>query len=135
MQGSFPTAVVEMRDSLIVATMDVYKTSMAQLLPTPTKSHYLFNLRDVARVMGGLLMLPSSNLSTGSAAKEKYMRLWTHEIMRVFYDRCELIPLQAHVNFISEVDTANDSRVLAKDWGLGPLPTARSGTVAVETGT
>jgi dynein heavy chain len=77
-----------MRDSVILATMDVYKTSMSLLLPTPTKSHYLFNLRDVARVMGGLLMLPSSSLGSGAAAKEKYLRLWTHEIMRVFYDRC-----------------------------------------------
>lgn len=85
-----------MRDSIILSTMDVYKTSMSLLLPTPTKSHYLSNLRDVSRVMGGLLMLKSSQLDSGAAGKEKYMRLWTHEIMRVFYDRCDLTVTLQH---------------------------------------
>ncbi|GFH11922.1 uncharacterized protein HaLaN_07507 [Haematococcus lacustris] len=41
----------EMRDSVVDATLAVYKKVMASLLPTPTKSHYTFNLRDISRVM------------------------------------------------------------------------------------
>ncbi len=43
--------VQDMRDSVVESTLDVYKKVMSSLLPTPTKSHYTFNLRDISRVM------------------------------------------------------------------------------------
>lgn len=68
---------------LVAATMAVYKESIAQFLPTPTKSHYVFNLRDFARVIRGVLLVPASNMSE----PDKLIRLWIHEVYRVFYDR------------------------------------------------
>ena len=68
---------------MVQATMHVYQAACAGFLPTPTKSHYVFNLRDFARVMRGILLIPSSRMEdTG-----KLLRLWTHEVYRVFNDR------------------------------------------------
>ncbi|KAK6187847.1 hypothetical protein SNE40_005782 [Patella caerulea] len=68
---------------LVQATMAVYKEAVEKFLPTPSKSHYVFNLRDFSRVVRGVLLLPASNMQEA----EKLMRLWVHEVYRVFYDR------------------------------------------------
>ena len=63
--------------------MHVYKAVVEKFLPTPSKSHYVFNLRDFARVVFGVLLVPSTHLQDG----DKLIRLWIHEVYRVFYDR------------------------------------------------
>lgn len=47
----FPEPCKKLGAGIIVATLDIYSQSMSKLLPTPTKSHYTFNLRDFARVI------------------------------------------------------------------------------------
>jgi len=56
---------------------------MAEMLPTPLKSHYLFNLRDYAKVVYGVCMGDKDTVSS----LEILVRLWTHECWRVFADR------------------------------------------------
>ncbi len=69
--------------SAISSTIEIYNDISAELLPTPARPHYLFNLRDVSKVFQGILMVKSLHCSN----KESFMRLWIHEISRVFYDR------------------------------------------------
>lgn len=65
------------------ATNEVYRAAMENFLPTPAKCHYTFSLRDFARVIKGVLLVPASRMQD----PDKLIRLWVHETYRVFYDR------------------------------------------------
>ncbi|KAK0049220.1 dynein heavy chain 3 axonemal-like isoform X1 [Biomphalaria pfeifferi] len=81
--NGFDGSFVRNGKMLVSATMGVYKDAISNFLPTPTKSHYVFNLRDFSRVIRGVLLVPPAEMTDG----EKLMRLWVHEVYRVFYDR------------------------------------------------
>ncbi|ELW62513.1 Dynein heavy chain 3, axonemal [Tupaia chinensis] len=68
---------------LVQATKTIYRAAVENFLPTPSKSHYVFNLRDFSRVIQGVLLCPHTHLQD----VEKLIRLWIHEVYRVFYDR------------------------------------------------
>jgi dynein heavy chain len=56
---------------------------MEKLPRTPLKFHYIFNLRDLSKVYEGLLNTTVDKFQT----REKFIRLWRNESMRVFSDR------------------------------------------------
>ncbi|KAJ1478475.1 P-loop containing dynein motor region D3-domain-containing protein, partial [Baffinella frigidus] len=78
-----PGVVKGMKDNMLKSTLEVYDQALLTLLPTPAKSHYLFNLRDFGRVINGILMTDTEVMTDGM----QVVRLWLHETMRVFYDR------------------------------------------------
>jgi dynein heavy chain len=79
----FDGSFVRAGKMVVQATMEIYKQTIENFLPTPSKSHYVFNLRDFSRVIRGILLCPSNVMKE----EKKLQRLWIHEIYRVFYDR------------------------------------------------
>lgn len=56
-EGEFATEVTELQLPLVSAAIAVYYRMCGSMLPTPAKSHYTFNLRDLSKVEGIILSL------------------------------------------------------------------------------
>ena len=98
---------------IVAATIEVFRTVSDALLPTPAKSHYTFNLRDLSKVTttGRALSLVAARHVHSRAdlavclcslqviqgvlgvapdlveSQDKMIQLWIHEEQRVFKDR------------------------------------------------
>lgn len=65
------------------ATINLYNAIAENFLPTPTKSHYMFNMRDISKVIQGIYIFDKFYCDS----KLTIFRLWVHESLRVFHDR------------------------------------------------
>jgi dynein heavy chain, axonemal len=70
-------------DAIVRATIEVYTKVSTDLLPIPSKSHYLFSLRDLSKVFQGIYGCYLEAITS----KEQLVALWVHESQRVFSDR------------------------------------------------
>ncbi|GLI59150.1 hypothetical protein VaNZ11_000978 [Volvox africanus] len=73
----------QLGERLTDVTLELYNFIIDKLPPTPSRFHYIFNLRDLSRIYEGLL------LSVGDCFKtpEQFLRLWRNESLRVLHDR------------------------------------------------
>uniref|UniRef100_A0A8C8Z9L8 Dynein axonemal heavy chain 6 n=1 Tax=Prolemur simus TaxID=1328070 RepID=A0A8C8Z9L8_PROSS len=79
----FPPAVKQTAPNIVEASVEIYNRMSVDLLPTPAKSHYVFNLRDLSKCVQGILQC-----DPGTIREEiQIFRLFCHECQRVFHDR------------------------------------------------
>lgn len=68
---------------IVSSTIFIYKSLQNTLKPTPQKSHYIFNVRDISKVINGTMCLRKESVDS----KRMFPKIWIHETMRIFYDR------------------------------------------------
>ena len=81
--SGFGEPIVKCLDDIVEATQRVYNAVANNLKPTPSKSHYTFNLRDMSKIFSGLC----SAQQKSTTQVLDLIRLWIHENKRVFGDR------------------------------------------------
>jgi len=75
--------LIQQVHSLTAATIDLWDKVKAKMLPTPSKFHYIFNMRDLSRVFQGIMFCPVDVV----ARESNLVHLWKHECDRVFCDK------------------------------------------------
>ena len=77
--------VSKMNENIVRSTIWIYEQvqSVKELLPTPAKAHYIYNLRDISKIFLGL----SRGCSISLINQHSFIKLWAHECMRIFSDR------------------------------------------------
>jgi len=79
----FSPSLKKLQEPCISGTIELFQHIIGELLPTPTRCHYTFNLRDVSKVFQGML-----SVTPKSCQKEDTLaKLWVHECARCFHDR------------------------------------------------
>ncbi|KAL6467190.1 hypothetical protein MHYP_G00249940 [Metynnis hypsauchen] len=81
--SDFPAAVKQAAGSIVDAAVEIYHRMSVDLLPTPAKSHYVFNLRDLSKCVQGMLQCEPGTVQD----QNQIFRLFCHECQRVFHDR------------------------------------------------
>lgn len=81
--SDFTKSIWNLAEPVVLAAVTMYERISQELLPTPAKSHYVFNLRDLSKCIQGVLQADTTSYTT----QIQILRLFYHESMRVFHDR------------------------------------------------
>ena len=84
--NQFDTKISKLKDKVIDATLELFKLISAnpEFAPSAKKFHYQFNLRDISRIIGGVMQ---SQPGLYRGAVDNFVKLWMHECDRTFLDR------------------------------------------------
>lgn len=115
----FPKTFKPVADVVVQMTLDLFKVAIIELPPTPSKFHYIFNLKDLSRTYAGIV------LSSPEIFKEprQLVRVWRNEFTRVFCDR-----------LIDDVDinlmNARMTEVVDKNYAVPEVRPIRQSTIS-----
>ncbi|XP_074039467.1 dynein axonemal heavy chain 7-like [Leptinotarsa decemlineata] len=100
----FPSDIANVVNQIIQATFSIYRKVKLCCRATLSRSHYVFNTSSFSKVILGCSMLRKEIYDCN---KKIYLKLWAHEVMRVFGDRLtslDSIWLQARIKEAIKVD-------------------------------
>ena len=95
----FNRDIQDLASTITKMTMTLYSTIVKDLPPTPSKFHYIFNLRDLSRIYHGLSLTTPDRFSK----PEIFVRVWRNECCRVICDRLINDEDKVHVNGLIKV--------------------------------
>ena len=107
--SDFMGSIRKLSTAIVQASTDFYVAISDRLKPTPLKSHYTFNLRDLSKIFQGLSYADAESINE----PEGILRMWGHECARVFHDR--LTTSDDRVAF-NEIRDRLCSKHFRKDW-------------------
>ncbi|XP_058981464.1 dynein axonemal heavy chain 10-like [Musca domestica] len=81
--SSFDSKLLPIADIIVQMTLRLFKIVIAELPPTPSKFHYIFNLKDLSRIFAGMLLIHSNYFKT----LRNLVRVWRNEFTRIICDR------------------------------------------------
>ncbi|ELU10552.1 hypothetical protein CAPTEDRAFT_221643 [Capitella teleta] len=79
----FSKEIQEVVPTITKITMELYTSIVRDLPPTPSKFHYIFNLRDLSRIYNGLCLTTPDRFEK----VDQFIRVWRNECTRVIFDR------------------------------------------------
>ncbi|CAH1180440.1 unnamed protein product [Phaedon cochleariae] len=106
--NDFANDVRDLGDYMVNAAVEIYDRIARELLPTPAKSHYVFNLRDLSKCIQGVTQADSGTLREESAM----LRLFYHECLRVFHDRLINVEDKSYFYFLMK-------EICSRNFGTG----------------
>lgn len=79
----FAEELQSVAEVVVQMTLDLFKVLIVKLPPTPSKFHYIFNLKDLSRIFAGMLQIDPSYFKE----VRHLIRVWRNEFNRVICDR------------------------------------------------
>ncbi|KAM3610556.1 uncharacterized protein V6R79_005609 [Siganus canaliculatus] len=125
----FEDVIQKICDKITDCTLELYHNIINDLPPTPSKFHYIFNLRDLSRVYSGLTLTKHDKFLTVA----EFVRVWRNECLRIFHDRLidvnDKALVQGHIKNLIEENFQSDTEAVMRDPILfGDYRTALSDT-------
>ncbi|KAJ8266677.1 hypothetical protein GJAV_G00133350 [Gymnothorax javanicus] len=112
---TFDECIQNICGKLTSCTLELYENIIKELPPTPSKFHYIFNLRDLSRVYNGLVM---TNAEQYPEVKG-FVRVWRNECLRVFHDRLinetDKMLVQGHIKSLIQEHFPEDLEYAMRD--------------------
>lgn len=111
----FDQSTLDVVGKLTSATIRVWRVMKSKMLPTPSKFHYVFNMRDLSRVFQGILFTPKESIIDGGlrvkeglikdfSPQKMLLGIWKHECDRVFSDKLATMKdKESYDGFIADI--------------------------------